>query len=209
MSYILDALKKSERERSLGAVPTLETVHDFSTTPRKRPGFRILALALVILFALLGAGIYGAMFWEAREIAGSDTNNAESLPVEPREPPVQHVQAAPPSEVTLEAPTVRDDVPEVVPQVADPRPAAKPAAAAPAAKNYPLLGELSDETRGRLSDIVVNVVSYSENPRRRFIMVNQKIYREGTTINSDVSVVEIRPEGAVMRYRGREFLVTP
>jgi general secretion pathway protein B len=36
MSYILDALKKSERQRSLGRVPTLDTAHYAETRPRRR-----------------------------------------------------------------------------------------------------------------------------------------------------------------------------
>jgi general secretion pathway protein B len=56
MSYILDALKKAERERGISKVPTLETVHDSQSVPQIRrwiiPGLFILCAA-VILWLLL------------------------------------------------------------------------------------------------------------------------------------------------------------
>lgn len=45
MSYILDALKKAERERGLTEIPTLETVHDFPV--KKKTGVWIAAGCVV------------------------------------------------------------------------------------------------------------------------------------------------------------------
>ncbi len=56
MSYILDALKKAERERGIAKVPTLATMHDFEATPRIRPwmvfGASILSVAAVLWFLI-------------------------------------------------------------------------------------------------------------------------------------------------------------
>jgi hypothetical protein len=49
MSYILDALKKAERERGTTRVPTLMTVHDLRAMPKNR--LWIIASALVIFVA--------------------------------------------------------------------------------------------------------------------------------------------------------------
>ena len=46
MSYILDALKKAERERGATQVPTLMTVHDFRSTQRSRSWILVGALVL-------------------------------------------------------------------------------------------------------------------------------------------------------------------
>jgi general secretion pathway protein B len=59
MSYILDALKKAERERSIAKVPTIETVHDFRETSRMRlwlliGGF-LLGVVLILWFVLLSS----------------------------------------------------------------------------------------------------------------------------------------------------------
>jgi general secretion pathway protein B len=54
MSYILDALKKAERERGITQVPNLMTVHDFRTGPRRWSwvvgGVLVLCAAAVLWF---------------------------------------------------------------------------------------------------------------------------------------------------------------
>ncbi len=59
MSYILDALKKAERERELGAVPNLDTTHDSGAPQRRRDGLWLagagLALAVVLWFLPWGS----------------------------------------------------------------------------------------------------------------------------------------------------------
>lgn len=52
MSYILDALKKAERERDISQVPTITTVHDLVATPRKRLWIVSVILVLGFSFAL-------------------------------------------------------------------------------------------------------------------------------------------------------------
>jgi general secretion pathway protein B len=52
MSYILDALKKAERERGIAQVPTLATIHEVSLRPRMRiwiiPGILVPGMVLVL-----------------------------------------------------------------------------------------------------------------------------------------------------------------
>lgn len=58
MSYILDALKKSEKERQRGSAPDILTVQD---EPAQKPKKRPLWLYLFLLTLLLNAGIL--IFW--------------------------------------------------------------------------------------------------------------------------------------------------
>ena len=57
MSYILDALKKAERERGLNKVPTLPTVHDIDEKPAGRIWFYSTA-ALAILVVAVGIFLF-------------------------------------------------------------------------------------------------------------------------------------------------------
>ncbi len=210
MSYILDALKKSERERSLGRVPTLDTVHNYPKSHRQRFRAGLLASALVTLLALLGAGIYGAVFWSKLEITEFVADERAGALDDSRDVPEGDTRAVPRSVAAHETPVARKKTSEPASSAAVSRPAIEPQTTAVSAKKqYLLMDELGEDTRRRLSDILVNVVSFSENPQRRFVMVNQKIYREGQTVNGNLTVVEIKREGAVMRFQGREFLVTP
>ncbi len=52
MSYILDALRKAERERGIAQVPTLMTVHDAGSA-KTRKGFPLVAAACVLCAAAL------------------------------------------------------------------------------------------------------------------------------------------------------------
>ncbi|HSH13789.1 MAG TPA: hypothetical protein VLA15_08565, partial [Desulfurivibrionaceae bacterium] len=67
MSYILEALKKSDRERKQGKIPDLGTVQDPHFRFRRRR--RISPFFLLGLLAL-GAAIWGAwFFWRGEEPA--------------------------------------------------------------------------------------------------------------------------------------------
>lgn len=61
MSYILDALKKAERERGMNQVPTLSTVHEIDEKPAGR--FRFLSAVALTLLAI-GLGFF--LFFQSR-----------------------------------------------------------------------------------------------------------------------------------------------
>jgi len=207
MSYILDALKKSERERSLGHVPTLNTVHSY---PKSTVGRRWLwlALALVILLMLLGVAIYGVMFWDQSGVAESGIEERQ-VPsagadhvVEPQQPASAAISNR---ALTNAGPPMAD-----VEAPGSTKPAiTRSAMNTQTSTSYPTIDDLDDGMQQRLSNIVVNVVSYSDEPSRRFVMVNQRIYRQGQRVNGQLTVVEIRPDGAILRFEGREFLAVP
>src|SRR4051794_33310827 len=75
MSYILDALKKSEAERSRGVVPTL-------LSPQQT-GFRSSILAWVLIGALLAnaALVFAWMYWpRAQSDAATTRTSPEPMP---------------------------------------------------------------------------------------------------------------------------------
>ncbi len=207
MSYILDALKKSERERSLGHVPTLNTVHSYPKSPISRR-WLWLALVLLIMLMLIGATIYGVMFWSQDDVVQSGVEKSQAISVganrvvAPQEPASTAVTK--PALTNVDPPQAAVKTPESAMP-----PISRSATTAHTSRSYPTIGDLDDGMRQRLADIVVNVVSYSEQPSRRFVMINQKIYRQGQSVNSQLAVVEIKPQGAVLRFQGREFLAVP
>ena len=52
------------------------------------------------------------------------------------------------------------------------------------------------------SEIEVNVVSYSDEPEARFVMVNGKMFRQGEFVRAGLKVVEITPESVIFNERG-------
>jgi general secretion pathway protein B len=207
MSYILDALKKSERERSLGNVPTLNTVHSY---PKSSASWRWLWLALVLLIMLMliGVTVYGVMFWSQDDVVQSASEKSHTASTSAR----RAVAAKKPASAAVTKPALTNaDPPQTEAKLPAPvkPPTSRSATTTPTLRSYPTIDDMDDGMRQRLSDVVVNVVSYSEQPSRRFVMINQKIYRQGQRVTGQLAVVEIKPEGAILRFQGREFLVAP
>ncbi len=79
MSYILDALKKSEREKTLGQVPTLETViaDGAKKQPKVTPWWLNLLVFLLVLSAVL-VGMYfaGLINFDSKKQTFSATNHS-------------------------------------------------------------------------------------------------------------------------------------
>ncbi len=101
MSYILDALKKADRERSLAKVPSLTTVQ----VPVHVPGGR--AAVWIAAIALTGGGLAAWFLWPS----------PVRLPVAPRGPGASVEAPAPVESLTLE----RTPSPPVSPVVPGPR----------------------------------------------------------------------------------------
>jgi len=58
-------------------------------------------------------------------------------------------------------------------------------------------------------EIVVNVVSYSEQAEQRFAMINGKLFREGEFVRGGLKVEKIRSNEVVLNLRGRRIVRTP
>lgn len=59
------------------------------------------------------------------------------------------------------------------------------------------------------ADVVVNVVSYSDIPAQRFVMLDGKMYRENDFVRAGLKVQEIRPNAVVLNLRGELLTRTP
>jgi len=59
------------------------------------------------------------------------------------------------------------------------------------------------------SDVVVNVVSYSDTASKRFIMIDGKLIREGEFVRAGLKVEEIRQHEVVLNLRGEQIIRRP
>jgi general secretion pathway protein B len=123
MSYILEALKKADRERAAGHVPDLETVHRHDLAPRKSHRWLWLLAALFvsngILVALL-ATRHDAGHGGKRGVPGATTGKRATVPPEPVR-----------SQVPVEYPPPAHRPPAKTAEVAPPPPASSPVVVAP------------------------------------------------------------------------------
>ena len=58
-------------------------------------------------------------------------------------------------------------------------------------------------------DIIVNVVSFSEQVEQRFVMINGKMFRENDFIRSGLKVVAIKSDSVILNQRGRRMELEP
>lgn len=188
MSYILEALKKSERERSQVNIATLQT------TPQVVFSNRSLWIGMLIGGLALAA--VAALAWFVNlQLARTDAANPVPVPAaaESSAPEASPAQAA----VEPAPAAARDSAP------------AASSGTVAAAQRVSTVSELDPAAREKVQSLSLNVVSYSKVPERRFIMVNQRIVRESETVGDGIVVKRILPEGALLGVGPYEVMVRP
>ncbi|HEY6124511.1 MAG TPA: general secretion pathway protein GspB [Steroidobacteraceae bacterium] len=231
MSFILDALKKSENDRQRQSAPALFEVK--VAAPRRR--FPLWAAGLAIL---LGVNILALLWFVMREPA------APVAPASAAIAPAPAPAAAPPGMVTVPATstyipanappavTVGTDTGIVAPSTAPPlaeepmlsgqepsvppdydardyRPAITPdQAAAVAAARREGAAPSRDEVLAegtQLPDLRLDLHVYDPDPSKKFVFINMRKLREGESLPEGVQVISITQTGARLTYRGTQF----
>ncbi len=230
MSYILDALKRAESERSRGEIPGLNAQPmGLSSADAGAPASRLRVAAVAAgIVVVLGAVVW---WWSGGASAPLTTEampSAAALPP-PAWAPVPQVTTAPPA-VVVEAvhpaaPPVARAQPRVLPRspsaaVVNPPSRSKPAAArldtppfsasgappAPdAGSRVYAMNELPPDIRGALPALVVGGASHSEHAASRMLILNGQIYHEGDRLTAELTLQQIQLRSAVLSFRGYRF----
>ena len=218
MSYILEALKKSEKERQREVIPDLQADH--SPPPAKRQGRKPFALLLpvgVVLAVVAIAVLVWRQFFleDVPNLDGSVKTAAVSVvPVREPEPELVPLITGKPAggePVALQAVVPEQQTPEVVPDdvvgdVVSASPA-QPAAIETSVSAIPLLEELPTLLQNSLPDLHFAGHVYGDEASKRMIIINNRIAREGDRISDGLSLEEITPDGVLLRYEGEVFRV--
>ncbi|MBI4291001.1 MAG: general secretion pathway protein GspB [Betaproteobacteria bacterium] len=244
MSYILDALRKSDQQRKRGAAPRLQTVQATAQIRKQPP------LVLYGLFAaiLLGAGIAIGWWrpWQPERPASisatisekplesspsqaaapalpavaqeAATKSTQEMPVQESKPASQPLSAPAATAAERRAPApatveTRNRPPEVM--TAMPKQGArsvpeKPAGPSPAqsAQNEKLLliTDLPPAIRQELPTMSIAVHAYSSNPKDRLVSINNRMLREGDSVQPGLGLEQITPDGMIFSYKGYRFI---
>ena len=227
MSLILDALKKSEKNRhdDPGSVLPL-IVEPRRAKGKKRKKAPLLPL-LIIFFALAAlVAVY---------LLGSDTSDVPQQGVTiPTAEKTDRAEAQKPEPVITQEPRVTVAPVEVSAENPSPVevPAPQPAETAEAPEPVtdverqqvlqeagilstrdttavpPRLSKFTGGLRKEVSPLRLDFHVYSMDRQRRIVFINGQEYREGMRIRNNLELVRIVPEGAVMEWKGRQFLLT-
>jgi general secretion pathway protein B len=221
MSSILDALKKSERQRSLGRDLIFRNASSVAT-PRLT-GFAITVLvALALLTVALGALLFNLREPELPPLA--------KVSVEVPAPTSTSGTGADPANTrtaTAPAPAARTEAMSALDSQARTASQTAPLAAKPARTIAPLsadvsraatdpqpmqgrgavpwLGSLPQAFRSSLPPLTVNIHVYSPDQSQRILYINNRPVQQGGRIDGGVVVEEIVHDGVVLQYRGQRF----
>jgi general secretion pathway protein B len=222
MSYILDALRKADRDRALGEVPDLETAHWGVRRPERT--WRWLWIVVVLL--VFNAGLLVYML----------NRNNESPEIASKIAAPEDMQTAQTAEVArpeaLEIVTETQEFSRTPAKTSRPRvavqpqvmqvPATAPQIPIPAARvvtatepltdssgtdvpGLPEWGDLPLELRSQFVLPRIDVYVYADEPQRRFVLMDLKKYREGDALASGVVLEKIHPGYIQLNYQGTRF----
>lgn len=209
MSYILDALKKSDLERQQRAGPNLALAQHqqfFVNRDGRRWWIVFLAVALLITGGAVSAYLAGYL---RINLSGSSSS-----------PGVQETDPSGSELASLSATqalsgTVVDKVgaAAVTPGEAYP-PQGQPYRASgegwdvpPPVASIPELWSLPLSIRTAIPSLDFSLHVYSKQSEQRSIIINNRMMREGEAINPDLTLYAITEKGVIMRFRHEYFRV--
>jgi len=215
MSYILDALRRSQAERSRGRVPDLHTpasspVGHLPVAQAGQPmawGVWWVTGALILLAAAL------LLVWRWPASTEDTTNTATSTAaVAPREPAL--AQPAPPtppapSAAAVASPPALTAFPAVEEPPATPATPATPTTPSePAATPIFALADLPPAVRNQLPALQLAGLTYSSNPAHRMVIVNGQVLHEGDTAAPELVLERIEAQRTVWRFQQWRYAVS-
>lgn len=214
MSFILDALKKSENERQQNAPPEFATVPAAADTPRAPRWLWVLA-------ALLAINVIALTALALRPQSDARTANVvERPPAAVEAQPSVAVDVAPPAEFADQLEQARQNHAE---QTAAGATQAEPVAVVATADTdatrstsrdpdtrralLPTFTELTLDGSLQIPDLHIDIHVYSDNPSDRFVFINMNKYRENDQLGEGPVVAEIARDGVVLEHRGTRFML--
>jgi general secretion pathway protein B len=224
MSFILEALKKSETERQQQQSADFATVPRGGDSPAAPRWLWVLGLLLIVNLAVVSGLLLRPDAPANRAVSPPDAEAPEAAAVRdsgdgPPAADAQGTKAGPsfpervadarrrlPSETAPPPPagTVPDASSAAVAPAID-MTAPAPDAASEGVASLPSLEELQLKGRFDLPPLHIDLHVYNEAPDRRFVSINMNKYRENEKLREGPLVREITREGVVLEFDGTAF----
>jgi len=191
MSYILDALKKSQQERQQSANPTIQSLHQpIQTTSSSR--WPIVAVSLCF-FALLISG-----FLLFQWIQNDKPIDAEAL----SNPKISRAKVD--RARSAERPVKTAETVATSPEVSKAEPSKSVVA------NTVLeLWQLPDPIQSEIPAMTFSFHVYSNKQERRTIIINGRRLKEGGQVEENLQLLEITEAGVVLSWKNKHQFYVP
>lgn len=226
MSFILDALRKSDAERQQQASPGLATAQQ-----RVAKNQRSLWVPLLVVVLILNAALFGWIFLGGKAETGKQPTAA--APAVPALPPATRSLRKEASETpattgsqmsaaSSDEPSPSGKTPETPPSVAtestldvanalpvvideEPPRAVDEAATENIQPSLPSFEQLLVAGIISMPLLHLDMHVYAGEPRKRFVFINMSKYREGERLSEGPVVEEITSTGAILNHQGNRF----
>lgn len=201
MSFILDALKKSEAERQRKSTPGFADIPDVRMRPRTPRwmwvvgGLFAINLAVLVIVLLRHSA-------EPRA-AESITRALETPAVAPQKSFSDIVAEEKKNQRESQPPPSTEPEPEETVVSQD----RQPVTARTVTTSYKSLNELRADGTLQLPELHLDLHVYSDKPADRFVIINMSKYSEGAMLTEGPRVVEVTPQGVILGHQGTEFLL--
>jgi general secretion pathway protein B len=202
MSYILDALKKSDQQRQRGTTPTLPSAQAMVSAPKQSSYVYYGVLAAVLLCA--GIAIGWLYPWQEEQPA----HEAEPFAAKPA---IRNTNPA--------SPTPRPDQVAMADKPEQKLPVPSPAPAAPAIspkepaipvaaeheQKATTLSELPLAIQQEIPAMKIQLHSYSNKSVNSIVSINSRMMKEGDSLVPGLKLEQITPDGVILSYKGYRF----
>ena len=226
MSYILEALKKSQAERQLGELPSIHApqvqLHGGAAASGAQRGPVWLALAGILV--AVAAALLWWQPWQAPAPSPSPVPAAAlaaaapppaSAPVSAPLPVAAPVAAAPAMPVPLpeskpvpKAQAQREAPPAPAVAAAPVMPVPAVAAPVPAAdESVPGMRDLPEPIQRQIPPIALGGYIYSKNPADRLLLIDKVLRHEGEEVAPGLVLEKLQPKGASFSFKGYRYRV--
>ena len=226
MSYILEALKKSQAERQLGELPSIHApqvqLHDgaASASARRTPvwlalgGVAVAVAAALLLWqpwqadaaapaaaavvpAVLAQAVPAPLPVAAPPAAVAPAPVAAFVPPAATAAPVHH--ARPVAEPKQETPGQAVSPPVAAPAPAAPAPAAE--------ESVPGMRDLPEPIQRQIPAVAIGGYIYSKNPADRLLLIDKVLRHEGEELAPGLVLEKLQPKAAIFSFKGYRYRV--
>jgi len=217
MSFILDALKKSEIERQRQTMPGLMD----APTSLRRGRLPLWAIILGLLLAVNVVVLIVVLMKNGAPAVASASGH-DTSPADARPPAVEE-HFSPLSEAPVYAPEIpvppaetsssSESAGHAIAQRAAPHTLHRPdpvlidEEAADNDEVLPSINEINLTGAQALPEMHLDVHVYATKPSDRFVFINMRKYHEGNTLAEGPVLERIRRDGVVLNYQGVRFIL--
>ena len=195
MSFILDALKKSEAERQRQKTPGIANVPDASS---RKPSHKWIWI-VAILLAINIAALFGVLYLANHE-------GQPAVVTTPVAPGNNEQSATSFSEIVREAKRSEPER-QAAANTGDEAAPAATAEASAVSESYATFDDLRTQGVLSLPDLHLDIHVYAGQPADRFVFINMTKYRENARLSEGPLVKQITADGVVLDYQGTDFLL--